>query len=104
MRMDRTLGSNFDAGSALKRIGGTSFRKTEISLARFGNRLPVRMKNGTPAQRQLSIQICSATNVSVRELGLTPGSSRYPGTRRPMSKPGRYWALTTQLESMARSD
>ena len=83
MRMDRTFGSSGAAGLALNRIGGTLFRWMEISLARFGSRLPVRRKNGTPAQRQLSMKTCSATKVSVRECGSTPSSSQVSGHRRP---------------------
>ena len=41
-----------------------------------GSRLPVRMKNGTPDQRQLSISSRSAAYVSVVESGATPGMSR----------------------------
>jgi len=47
-----------------------------ISLARVGSRLPVRRKNGTPAQRQLSMKAWSATNVSVCDVLFTPASSR----------------------------
>ena len=50
----------------------------EISLERFGRRLPVRSRKGTPYQRQLSMKIRSATYVSVRDLGSTPGSVVYP--------------------------
>ena len=39
-------------------------------------RLPVRRKNGTPAQRQLSIKKRSATKLSVADVAATPGSSR----------------------------
>ena len=60
----------------------------EISLARFGSRLPVRRKNGTPAQRQLSTKTCSATKVSVRDRGSTPSSCRYPGTGAPAVEAG----------------
>ena len=81
MRIDRTFGSSRADGSRLNRIGGTSFSCTEISLARFGRRLPVRRKNGTPAQRQLSMKICSATKVSVRELGADAGLVAIAGHR-----------------------
>ena len=37
-----------------------------------GSRLPVRMKNGTPAQRQLSMSSRNAANVSVVEPAATP--------------------------------
>ena len=40
------------------------------------SRLPVRRKNGTPAQRQLSIWHFSAMNVSVSDSGSTPSSAR----------------------------
>ena len=76
MRIDNTVGSRVPAGSALKRIGGTSLNSIEISLARFGSRLPVRRKNGMPAQRQSSMNSFSATKVSVCDFGSTPGSCR----------------------------
>ena len=41
-------------------------------------RLPVRRKNGTPAQRQLSMEHLSAMKVSVSERESTPSSVRYP--------------------------
>ncbi len=41
-----------------------------------GSFLPARMKNGTPAQRQLSIRSSAAAKVSTVEPGETPGSSR----------------------------
>ena len=44
----------------------------ELGLRRPGSRLPVRMKNGTPAQRQFSISSRSAAYVSVVESGATP--------------------------------
>ena len=40
------------------------------------SRLPVRRKNGTPAQRQLSIVHFSAMKVSVSDSGSTPSSER----------------------------
>src|SRR5450631_4504763 len=40
--------------------------------------LPVRRKNGTPAQRQLSIEHFNAMKVSVSDSGSTPSSDRYP--------------------------
>ena len=52
----------------------------------------MRRKNGTPAQRQLSISQRRATNVSVSESGATPGMSRYPA----------YWPRTTCVTSSGR--
>jgi hypothetical protein len=40
------------------------------------SRLPVRRKNGTPAQRQLSIAHFNAMKVSVSDSGSTPASER----------------------------
>ena len=43
-----------------------TFRKViTISVTRVGSFFPVRIRNGTPAQRQLSIKNFSAINVSV---------------------------------------
>ncbi len=38
-----------------------------ISVPPLGRRLPTRTKNGTPAQRQLSMFICRATKVSMTD-------------------------------------
>jgi hypothetical protein len=53
---------------------GTGRKLTTISATRSASRLPVRRKNGTPAQRQFSISAFSATNVSVVLCGFTPCS------------------------------
>ena len=47
-----------------------------ITRALSAMHLPVRRKNGTPAQRQLSTCTFAATNVSRSESGATPCSSR----------------------------
>ena len=53
------------------RRGGS--RKAIVSRWRLSaRRLPVRRKNGTPSQRQLSTKALSATKVSVSESGATP--------------------------------
>ena len=51
-------------------------KTTLTSVASTGIALPARMKNGTPAQRQLSTSSRSATKVSVSEPGATPSTSR----------------------------
>src|SRR5450631_1979896 len=63
------------AGNML--LGGS---RNAIEMIRWpsASRLPVRRKNGTPAQRQLSIRHFNATNVSVSDSGSTPSSERYP--------------------------
>ena len=66
----------------------------EMMRAPSAMRFPVRRKNGTPAQRQLSISQRRAMNVSVSEFGATPGSSRYP----------TYWPRTTWPGSIGRSE
>ena len=45
-------------------------RRSSVSV--IASFLPVRMKNGTPYQRQFSISSRSAANVSVVESGATP--------------------------------
>ena len=76
----------------------------EISLARLGRRLPVRRKNGTPAQRQLSTKTCSATKVSVRDLGSTPGLS-VAGSRRTRAPPTTLRVdLSPRRAAIGRSD
>ncbi|MNN35461.1 hypothetical protein D3C81_1493110 [compost metagenome] len=46
---------------------GTGLNWMTISVRFSGRRLPVRMKKGTPAQRQLSMSARMATKVSVSE-------------------------------------
>ncbi len=46
---------------------GTGLNWMKISVSRSGSLLPVRRKNGTPAQRQLSMWAWMATKVSVSE-------------------------------------
>ena len=48
-------------------VSGGSLNAIEMIRAPSASFLPVRRKNGTPAQRQLSISTLSATNVSVSE-------------------------------------
>jgi hypothetical protein len=55
---------------------GGSRNAMEMMRAPSAICLPVRRKNGTPAQRQLSTSARSDTNVSVSDSGDTPGSSR----------------------------
>ncbi len=55
---------------------GGSLNAIEMIRAPSAIFLPVRRKNGTPAQRQLSISTFSATNVSVSESSATSSSSR----------------------------
>ena len=51
---------------------GGCLKTSRSSVCVTGSRLPVRMKNGTPAQRQFSISRRSAAYVSVVESGATP--------------------------------
>ena len=60
----------------LKPSRGGSLNTSRSSVCVAGSLLPVRMKNGTPAQRQLSISSRSAAYVSVVESGATPSMSR----------------------------
>ncbi len=55
---------------------GGSRKAIEMIRAPSAMHLPVRRKNGTPAQRQLSTSARRATKVSVFESEATPGSSR----------------------------
>ena len=73
---------------------GGRLKPSVIIWRRWPSDLPVRRKNGTPAQRQLSTSTRRATNVSVCEWGSTPGSERYPS----------YWPRTTWVTSTGRSD
>ena len=57
---------------------GERLKRRRTSVWVTGNSLPVRMKNGTPSQRQLSTSSRRAANVSVVESGATPGIARYP--------------------------
>ena len=59
---------NIDSGGSLKAI--------EMTRAPSASFLPVRRKNGTPAQRQLSISTLRATNVSVSEYSATSSLPR----------------------------
>ena len=51
-------------------------KTTRSSVCVAGRHFPVRMKNGTPDQRQLSISSRSAAYVSVVESGATPSIAR----------------------------
>ena len=54
--------------SSLSKIEwGTGLNWMTISVRFSGRRLPVRMKKGTPAQRQLSMSARMATKVSVSD-------------------------------------
>ena len=55
---------------------GGSRKAIEMMRWPAAMRLPVRKKNGTPAQRQLSMKHLSAMKVSVSDSGSTPGSLR----------------------------
>ena len=55
---------------------GGSRKAMEMIRWPSASRLPVRRKNGTPAQRQLSIEHFKAMKVSVSDSGSTPGSER----------------------------
>ena len=54
--------------------GRLKTRRTSVCVV--GSRLPVRMKNGTPDQRQFSISSRSAAYVSVVESAATPSIPR----------------------------
>ena len=56
--------------------GGLKTSRTSVWVA--GRSLPVRMKNGTPDQRQFSTSSRRAQNVSVVESAATPSTLRYP--------------------------
>ena len=58
------------------RASGGCLKTSRSSVCVAGRRLPVRMKNGTPAQRQFSISSRSAAYVSVVESAATPSMSR----------------------------
>src|ERR1700722_923210 len=79
-------GGNIDLGGSRNAI--------ETMRAPSAISLPVRRKNGTPAQRQLSISQRSAMNVSVSESRDTPSLQRYPS----------YWPRTTWDGSMGRRE
>ena len=57
---------------------GGRLKTSRSSVWVTGSRLPVRMKKGTPAQRQFSMSSRSAAYVSVVEPGATPLMSWYP--------------------------
>ena len=57
-------------------VRGGSLKAMEMMRAPSAIFFPVRRKNGTPAQRQLSISTLSATKVSVSESSATSGCSR----------------------------
>ena len=59
-----------------KRLIGGFLNSTMISVTRPGIRLPVRMKNGTPDHRQLSMRASTAANVSRRLFSGTRSSVR----------------------------
>ena len=62
--------------SVSKMSSGGLHSVTTTSVVVIGMHLPARMKNGTPAQRQLSMCSRRAANVSTVESGATPSSSR----------------------------
>jgi hypothetical protein len=73
-----TIWSGADRGSPCRpkpRRGG-SLKISRSSVCVAGSRFPVRMTNGTPDQRQLSMYSRSAAYVSVVEPGATPSMSR----------------------------
>ena len=55
---------------------GGRLKTRRSSVCVTGSRLPVRMKKGTPDQRQFSISSLSAAYVSVVESGATPSMER----------------------------
>ena len=61
------LGSGRRSSAAKPRCGGC-LKTSRTSVCVTGSRLPARMKNGTPDQRQLSISSRSAVYVSVRRV------------------------------------
>jgi hypothetical protein len=64
--------------NAAKPSRGGCLNTSRSSVCMIGRRLPVRMKTGTPAQRQLSISSRRAANVSVVESFATPSIDVYP--------------------------
>ena len=70
------LGSGARWPISMKWTFGGCLNTSRSSVWRTGSCLPVRMKNGTPAQRQLSISTRSAAYVSVCESGATPSIDR----------------------------
>ena len=66
------------------------------SETRLAKRFPVRRKNGTPDQRQLSTRISIAAYVSVKESRSTFSSDKYPRASPAPVVPGPYWARTAR--------
>jgi hypothetical protein len=59
---------------------GARLNTSAISVTLRPSRFPVLRKNGTPAQRRVSISSVIAANVSVLESFEKPSSSSRPGT------------------------
>jgi hypothetical protein len=68
---------------------GRMLEHDPTSVCVIGRRLPVRMKKGTPDQRQFSISSRSAAYVSVVESAATPSMRGSRRTGRARSGPGR---------------
>ena len=67
----------FGSGEATPKPSfGGCLKTTRTSVCVAGRRLPVRMKNGTPAQRQFWISSRSAAYVSVVDPSATPSIER----------------------------
>ena len=69
-------GSGRRVPSGRKPSRGGCLNTSRSSVTVTGMFLPVRMKNGTPDQRQLSTWSCRAAYVSVVESEATPSISR----------------------------
>ena len=75
MRSTTWFGSHRDA-LPMKRSRGGRRNTSRTSVTRAASALPALMKNGTPAQRQLSTSSRRAAKVSVVDPLATPGTSR----------------------------
>ena len=64
---------------------GGSRKAMEMIRCPSSSRLPVRRKNGTPAQRQLSIEHFNAMKVSVSDSGSTPSSEAQCAAERALT-------------------
>ena len=76
MRSTSWFASGRGASRGTKPSHGVVLNTTRTSVTLTGSDLPVRTKNGTPDQRQLSISSRIAQYVSVCEPGATPSTSR----------------------------
>ena len=76
MRKVRTFGGVAAGSFSAKSSSGGRLKCREISVVLRESRLPVRRRNGTPAQRHESRYTRRAAKVSVQEPAATPSSSR----------------------------